>query len=160
MAKQMIQCNLLILLLPPNIAVLTSSAFCLITQCYYFRAWKTPVGMTGTYRIISCCGDSHTVSIDQLEIFTHILFLTRARERKRRESQQACPVCSFFFLPRKKEYILPVHLWISHQVTPAPSQHHLSLNSVRFTTSRSFTILTPVHILQLPKPSTFRPIIS
>lgn len=88
MAKQMSQCNLLILLLPPNIAVLTSSAFCLITQCYYLGAWKTPVWMTEVYRITSMihfCGNSHIVCTDQLQLFTYTLLLAfreKGRERK------------------------------------------------------------------------------
>lgn len=45
--------------------------------------------MTGIYGITSmtgCCGDSHIVSTDQLEMLTQTLLLTCGTERTRRES--------------------------------------------------------------------------
>lgn len=66
----------------------------------------------------SCCGDSHMVSIGQPEMFTHILLLTRVRERKRRESLSCLLL---FHSPRLKRRHSPS---ASLDFTPAPSQHH------------------------------------
>lgn len=117
--------------------------------------------MTETYRItntIHCCGDSHAVCIDQLEMFTHILLLTRVRERKRRESQKAYAVCVFSFLHAKMD-AFSLYIWISNQPPQLlPSTTALKLCEAH--KKQKFYHFNPCSILQLFKISIFRPIIS
>lgn len=158
MAQQMSQCNLLILLLPPNIAVLTSSAFCLITQCYYLGAWKTPVWMTEVYRITSMihfCGNSHIVCTDQLQLFTYTLLLAFREKGRERKAGRTVLLAHFPYHScthgQAKRMHSPSASLDSTLSTPAPSQHHC----LQFCEVHG----KKIHRLN-PKTSTFRPIIS